>query len=583
MVAGWARSRGLGRALAFVLGSVLLGTVQAAPKKHKLLGLLRHDAVSNIGVGEPSSRGSVEPVTRTPAAAAASSERVPFSEGFACGPLAFKAGANVAAASTGCGADDRRGLDTRGVKRACAPTVAPVRKASLADAQAALATEDATRAALRALDADVYARSAVRPREARLRVLQVIGATAFAPFVVTPLTRRTIRLLGAALKAGQYSSAEAYLSVAKKAHLDAGYEWSTVLEAILKDTARSTSRGVGAPKQAPSFSVSDLAGRPRAREPVAARGPRCPVETALCMAFWMLRGLEAASILGEQAEISPDRGFARLDLGPTKQDPKGRGCGRTLACTCGGRAKHDSSPRTLCPVAAIEAVLADRAERGLTPKDLLFAGEGRRPTTTAGVCATLSKLVGSAATEHSCRRAGARYLAELGVSETHIMFVGRWGSYVVRRYIGEAMAGQATDAVKRAGAADTRGAKGEPLDAGAVAELKHLLEAATKATRDQLRKELAALIDVAVQETRVSLTGAVGIVDAAWLTRLDDLNGAVEAVGGSGRGSVHRVAVGEGGTPSSLWTTSCGWRFGHVRHVRCARSLITCRKCLDWA
>ena len=233
-------------------------------------------------------------------------------------------------------------------------------------------------------------------------------------------------------------------------------------------------------------------------------------------------------------------------------------------------------------MAAVEAVLLDRRERGLTAKDLLFAGNGRRPTTSAGVCASLSKLVGLAVTEHSCRRAGARYLAELGVSETHIAFVGRWGSAIVRRYIGEALAGQTTAAVKRAASYEL-GVRGGPLDEGAVAELRRLVEAAAAASKDQLRTEFAGLIDVAVKQASAALRGTVGEVDGTWLARLDELNGAVEAVGGAGRGLVHRVALGNGGTPSSLWTASCGWRFGLVKHVRTSQSRISCRKCLDWA
>ena len=43
---------------------------------------------------------------------------------------------------------------------------------------------------------------------------------------------------------------------------------------------------------------------------------------------WLTRGGELAALLGEQAELDRARREASLDLGPTKMDPGGRGCGR---------------------------------------------------------------------------------------------------------------------------------------------------------------------------------------------------------------------------------------------------------------
>ena len=232
------------------------------------------------------------------------------------------------------------GLDTKGVKRPTAPAIKPQAKASFARARAALGSEESTAAALSELDADVYARSSVVPREGRWRVIHLLAAGACRPFAPLPLTRDKLRLLGAALKAGSYRSAKDYLLVAKKMHLVCGGVWDEALNSAMADVTRSVTRGLGPPKQAASFSLDELADRDWRAQQVEKEGPRCVEAAGMCMALWMLRGLEAASALGEQATISADRGLASLDLGPTNRirgdagapDPRVRVCKSGRPC-----------------------------------------------------------------------------------------------------------------------------------------------------------------------------------------------------------------------------------------------------------
>ena len=42
---------------------------------------------------------------------------------------------------------------------------------------------------------------------------------------------------------------------------------------------------------------------------------------------------------------------------------------------------------------------------------------------------------------------------------------------------------------------------------------------------------------------------------------------------------VHRMVVGEAAFPIESWTTTCGWKFGYVKHARMPRSEINCDRC----
>ena len=77
---------------------------------------------------------------------------------------------------------------------------------------------------------------------------------------------------------------------------------------------------------------------------------------------------------------------ATLTLAATKTDTLGRGCARTLACSCADAGQHEHEPADLCPVAALEPVLNDRERAGFTDLQSSFAaahGQQQSPRTIA--------------------------------------------------------------------------------------------------------------------------------------------------------------------------------------------------------
>ena len=472
------------------------------------------------------------------------------------------------------------GVDTLGVRRANAPQLRPRGKGQFARARAALASAEAGQRAVQALEADVYAKSSVAPFAHRLLVLRRLASTAVPPFQLLPLTPSTVIKFGAALKAGGYRSAPQYLRTVKKAHIKARHPWTDELNLWLVDVCRSCLRGIGPGKQAFAFGLERLARLPLQREPCSDGGPICPVETGICMALWMLRGMEAAAVLGEQAVIDEERTVAILDLGPTKTDPEGRGCRRSLLCACKGTCGTGGPEGAICPVQALSSVLSERRRLGLSPKHPLFPQADGRATSARQVCADFSQLLATGVSEHSFRREGAQYYARNSVQEGLIQFLGRWGGATVKRYIGEALDGQASTAARDAAhpAGYTHPTRPRGLTDAALHTPLALMDQLGQGT---LAGNADNIVKRAVEATRQIIDERDGAAEARWARAAADRLGGVRRVGvGLERPRVHRIAMGDGCVPTRLWATSCGWRFGQVSHVRVCVGAITCKRCL---
>jgi hypothetical protein len=391
------------------------------------------------------------------------------------------------------------------------------------------------------------------------------------------LTTSSLERLAAALKAGNYRTGAAYLQIAKKAHIVAGHDWNAALSICLKDSERSITRGIGPPTHAKDFALEDLAAAKMKLGKVIKGSPVCPIDVGICMSLWMLRGIEAASLLGEQMTIDKARTVAVLNLGPTKEDVKGRGCRRTLVCAC---SKTAEVTMNICPVHAMSRILEKRDELGLTPKHPLFPSKKGRASTVQGVCRTYSMILGTRLTEHSFRRAGAQYYAKRGIGIGLIQFIGRWGGETIYRYIGEALDTVAMNAAKLA-ASGSLGVSCSPDVASRLSTAKAIMKeldtgAENAAAADAIVKRAVEAAQAAIEQSCLALE--MKLTTAA----LEGL-GAVRAVGrAASRSHVHKIALGDGLYPTELWTTACGWRFGAGPHVRLNINEITCASCIKF-
>ena len=80
----------------------------------------------------------------------------------------------------------------------------------------------------------------------------------------------------------------------------------------------------------------------------------------------MLRGAEAAALLGDQISLREDISQATVTLGAYKTNPSGRECSRTLRCSCSRRATRGEEEgadlgTSACPVHALDRIVWRRA------------------------------------------------------------------------------------------------------------------------------------------------------------------------------------------------------------------------------
>ena len=473
-----------------------------------------------------------------------------------------------------CSSTDR-GVDTLQVRRANAPTHRARVTGNFTKALLAVATSRAKEVALTKLREDVYANSSKDPRRRKLCTLNRICAAASPSFDLIPLTCETLAVLAAAFKAGGYRTGGAYLLIAKKQHILAGHTWTPALTISLKDATRSIVRGIGPPEHAVDFRLENLADSDRVESSDVAGSPILPVQVGLCMALWMLRGIEAAALLGEQVTIASDESAALLDLGPTKEDVCGRGCRRTLLCACDNEA--ETLAVDICPVHAMIEIMKEREKLNLTGKHALFPQRNGTASTDRGVCGVFSKMLNLHITEHSFRRAGAQYYARNGVAVGIIQFIGRWGSETVYRYIDEALDAQAMHAARTAAGANS----GPSCTLEVTKKMGPVVKLMDKLSEAENSGVVAEeIVRQAIEAAQKVANESCYALELKLCAAAEQNLGAVRASGkAAARGHTHRIAIGDACFPTGLWTTACGWRFGAVPHMRVDIGMITCGSC----
>lgn len=485
-------------------------------------------------------------------------------------PMNEAAGSSASAAVCGP-ADGTAGVDRRGVKRKGAPLVHEYKTGSLKRARAIMLCSRFRTEGRRDLVQDVHARTTQRAQEARLKTLHRLARD--GEFDLLPMTVDKLELICGALKRAKYRSGRAYISLWRCVHLREGHAWSERLGAACRDCIRSLERGLGPARRAHTVELERIMAVGRHDSPVVGGGPICPVDVIVCASLWMMRGLEAASVLGDQASISEDETSATIDLGPTKTNPTGRECPRTLRCCC----RVEPSK---CPVHALLRIMAARRRMGMSDQDALFPTPEGMASSRRGIIGSLRSVSGSSRlTEHSMRRMGAQYYARHGVSNSYIEFMGRWGSATVLLYIGEALQNRASESAVIA----ARGSSSSESSAALCARLRqshHLADVNRRrgdSDGDAVGAEIASIAAEWLTKIRSEIQAAKDEVSKDWLIEQRRQWGGVRRAAND---TVHEVLIGHAPFSTSIWVTRCGWSFGQARHERCRADDITCRKCL---
>ena len=457
-------------------------------------------------------------------------------------------------------------MDTKKVRRPNAALVEPYATGSMARALKTAADPRLLHKARRMLRTRIYSASTWGPRRARLStVRRLVEAAGHAYLPVTP---QSLMDCMSSLHNGGYRSLANYVGDWRREHLDAGHSWTEGLAALRTDLLRASIRGQGPAKRASTYGAERLPRHVDTREqPKNRGGPKWPWLLLVVGTCWMLRGAEAADLLGEQASVDATQREASLDLCATKMDPAGTGCLRTLRCICDGDL---AGP---CPYCALASLLEARERAGLTGKDPLFPTRAGRAATAKAVCRTLSKLLGLRVTEHSLRREGAQLYARREVPLYLVQLLGRWGGPTVQLYVAEALRGQ--------------------LARSASARVSSSGSAGPGLSTAELLKSLEQLVEDAVAKKAAdgAFTSAAGEPDplSLSLTTSLDLPGAPGCAtqqkvrplkGDQEMGWMHDVLLCDPALPKEAWITRCGWRFGGSQFRLHPTAETTCSRCI---
>ena len=470
------------------------------------------------------------------------------------------------------------GVDRLGIRRSLAPVMHPYTRGSSAKAIAAMLSTTARDRARRTLREGIYAKTTWKTRYARRATLGKIAYR--GGFSLVPVTSRMLELVASALKAGGYRSGAAYLGQLRQMHETAGYTWSPDLGIQLRGYIRSLERGMGPSRSAPTVRLEDIASLKKVGDPVVENGPVQPVDFVLVASAWMMRGAEAAAVLGEQVTVSADGDMATIELGPTKTNPQGRECPRTLRCCCRAMSHMSADGDAVCPVHALCRVLDERRRRGIGPKGQLFPLAGGQAPPRRAVIATLRKLARHGhLTEHSMRRMGAQYYARRGVPTAVIEFLGRWGGPTVIKYIGEAQHDTASNAsIVAASGSGAPQPSFNDLKAWVLREIRKSTGGMRVSSPGESGKEV---VTEAILSWEKAVGDAAAVAHESWAKMWEDRQQA--RVGGVHRRDglvVHEVLLGDAALPVDLWVTRCGWRFGSSPHVRGDVDRRSCMSCM---
>ena len=218
------------------------------------------------------------------------------------------------------------------VRRSCAN----IPKASLKRVITLAKSKQALHKAVKDIEEDYFPNSSKASKQAKRNAIEAILRSAFTKAL--PLDVNKLKALSGALREAGHKSSHLYLAEAKIAHIEAGWQWTHLLDRHFKLCTKAVNRGKGPAKKAIEVPEADWPAHSLLPGP---QGPETTVNLAphlfACGVHWMMREIEIAGLRTKDAIF--DRLNSRLvtlTWNKSKMDQEGATIKRTLQCTCGG-------------------------------------------------------------------------------------------------------------------------------------------------------------------------------------------------------------------------------------------------------
>ena len=388
-----------------------------------------------------------------------------------------------------------------------------------------------------------------------------------------PVDQELLVGVGTALDEAKLQSGDQYIHEVKLMHLEAGYEWNMPMERQLYLVKNALKRHKGPEVRANEVKIEELA--EEVWEKVVTYGV-CHRRPAWAYAFaciWMLRAVEVVRVKAKHLEVKFEPREVCLYIPSSKTDQRGKGTRRTLRCIC----DEEQGCSRWCAWANAVRCLAEHAEHKVAnPEAKLFkpAKKNSQPG-KAQMVKMWAKHVAEAISGHSARRSGAMYYTRCGMDVAGAMFVGRWKSSAVLRYIEDALQSMPANRkllekmaekdpfLKEDMEIRAKGdMSGRALNPGTTTPGRQPMEEAIKEVLTDMKNqcepnELARITEVehlwAISTSRSNRTAHV-VTRAAWGLNLDS------------------------------WSTACGWHFAEkfvkVKLMKeCPEGIRVCTKC----
>lgn len=379
-----------------------------------------------------------------------------------------------------------------------------------------------------------------------------------------PVDQELLVGVGAALDEAQLQSGDQYAHEVKLMHLEAGFDWRAPLERQLYLVKNALKRHKGPEVRANECKVEDLSEEVWKKKVRTGVSHAMPAWSYAFACIWMLRAAEAFKIKVMDVEMNEEQRLVRLFIPSSKTDQRGSGVKRTLACKCPGE-----NCSRWCAWYVTKLCLGGRG-KAQAEHQLFIPAKGNRNPGKAQMVKAWSRHVHGSISGHSARRSGAMHYTTKGMDVADIMFLGRWRSSAVFRYIEEAM--QEMPANRKL---LQEKAKNDPFlkEAMEVAKRGELVSAKGSQSNEYLDSDRE---EKDADEKK-----------APEIPRENPEEQNLWAISGNPRGRVaHVVARAAWGLNLDAWSTACGWHFAErqvkVRLAKdCPPNVKKCAKCIQ--